>query len=191
MGKLFDGGYYNEIDIKNEGFRRLGKNIKIARNCTIINVENISIGNNVRIDAYTTIIASGDGYVDIGSYVHIGTCCLMIGGDGIIMEDFSNLSHGSKIYSRADDMSGEYLVNPLVPEELTNVSKGCVTLKRHSVIGTSSVLLPGITVGEGAVVGALSLVNKNLPGWGVYFGASARKIGERSKKLLELEKKIK
>lgn len=190
MSKLFDSGYYDENDLVNEGFKKIGKNVKIAKSCTIVGAQNISIDDNVRIDAYTTMIAAGEGYIKIGSFVHIGTCCLLIGGDGIIMEDFSNLSHGSKIYSRADDLSGEYLVNPLVPEKYTNVSKGCVTLKKHCVVGTSCVILPNIVINEGAVIGALGFVTKSIPEWGIYLGNPLRKIKDRTKNLLILEKEL-
>ena len=49
--------------------------------------------------------------------------------------------------------------------------------------------MPGVVAGEGSAVGALSLVNKNLNEWEIYFGTPAKKIGQRSKKLINLSKK--
>jgi acetyltransferase-like isoleucine patch superfamily enzyme len=190
MNQLFDTGYFDEHELRRNGFKSVGNNVRIAKNCTIVGTENISIGNNVRIDAYTTMIAAGDGSISIGSHVHIGTCCLLIGGDGITMEDFSGLSHGVRLFSKADDLSGEYLVNPLVPEKYTNVTKGHVTLKRHCVVGSSSVVVPNVTIGEGSVVGALCLVTRSLPEWSIFLGNPLRKIKNRSKNLLELEKQL-
>ena len=189
MSKLFEIGYYDENDLKDEGFKSIGTNVKIAKNCTLVGVENISIGNNVKIDEYSIIIAGKDGDVNIGSYVQIGSSTLLIGGDGIVMEDFSQLLHGSKVFSRADDTSGEYMVNPLIPEKFTNVNKGRVILKKHSVVGTNCVVLPDVVINEGAVVDAFSVISKSLGSWQVY-ARSGRKIGQRSSNILELEKKM-
>lgn len=190
MSNIFNPGYYDENDLKNEGFRSLGQNIQIAKNCTIIGLENISIGSNVRIDGFCSIIAAGDGEVVLGSFIHIGAYCLLLGGNGIEMRDFSTISHGGRIYSRSDDYSGGYLTNPTVPEKFTNVTAGRVILARHAIIGSSSVILPHVTIGEGSSVGALSLVTKDLDSWGIYCGCPVRKIKNRSKKLLELEDKL-
>ena len=187
---LFDPGYYNEDDLKNAGFKSLGKNVRIAKNCTIIGLDNIDIGSNVRIDGYCTIIAADTGWAKIESYVHIGGYCLLIAGDGIHLQDFSGLSQGVRIYSRTDDYSGNHLTNPTVPKEYTGVTQGPVTLERHVIIGSGSVILPDITIGEGSSVGALSLVTKHLDPWGVYFGCPAKKLKARSKRLLELEAKL-
>ena len=47
------------------------------------------------------------------------------------------------------------------------------------IIGTNTVLLPGTRIGEGTVVGAGSLVNRDLAPWGIYVGSPARRIRER------------
>lgn len=186
----FDHGYFTEVDLKDAGFKKLGKNIKIAKNCTIIGLENIEIADNVRIDGYCTIVAADEGYLRIGSYVHIGGYCLLIAGNGIVMHDFSGLSQGVRIYSRTDDYTGKYLTNPTVPKKYTGVSCGEVVLERHVIIGSGSIILPRITIGEGSSVGALSLVTKNLESWGVYFGSPVKRLKGRSKTLLRLEEEL-
>ncbi len=57
----FDPGYYDEHDLKEAGFKATGHNAQIAKSCKIIGLENIEIGNNVRIDEYCSIIAAGSG----------------------------------------------------------------------------------------------------------------------------------
>ena len=183
----FDPGYFTEADLKDSGFKKIGKNVRIARNCTIIGLENIEIGDNVRIDGYCTIVAADEGDLKVGSYVHIGGYCLLIAGNGIVMQDFSGLSQGVRIYSRTDDYSGKFLTNPTVPKKFTGVSCGEVVLERHVIIGSGSIILPHITIGEGSSIGALSLVTKNLECWGVYFGSPVKRLKGRSKSLLRLE----
>lgn len=58
------------------------------------------------------------------------------------------------------------------------------------IIGTGSVILPGVTLHEGVAIGALSLVNKNCEAFGIYAGTPARYIGDRKKELLMLEKDL-
>jgi acetyltransferase-like isoleucine patch superfamily enzyme len=184
---MFDPGYYTENDLRDAGFRSLGKNIAIAKNCTIIGIPNISIGNNVRIDGFTTISAAGTGFLELGSNVHIASYCMLIAGAGIKMHDFSAISQGVKIYSKSDNYSGLYLTGPTVPTEFSGVIQGTVELHKHVIIGSSSVILPDVIIGEGVAVGALSFVTKNLDPWGIYVGTPVKKIKSRCKKLLEFE----
>ncbi|ADU69673.1 acyltransferase [Pantoea sp. At-9b] len=186
----FDVGFYTEHELKDFGFKALGKNIAIAKNCTIIGLGNISIGDNVRIDGYTTIVANGNGFLNLGSFIHIGGYSLLSAGAGITMDDFSGISQGVKIYSKTDDYTGQHLTNPTVDPQYTGVVCGEVILSRHVIVGSGTVILPGVTIGEGSSVGALSLVTKNLPEWGVYFGAPVSKIKNRKKNLLELEREF-
>lgn len=182
----FAPGYYDEQDLRSFGFKKVGKNVKISTNCTIHGFHNISIGDNVRIDGYCTIIATGE--INIGSHIHIGSYVLLSGGDGIDLADFVGLSQGVKIYSRTDDYGGDYLTNPMVPAKYTGVIGGKVTLGRHVIIGSGTVILPGVNIGDGSSVGAQSLVNKSLDSFGVFFGCPCKKLKARSDKLLELEK---
>lgn len=190
MNNPFSPGYYNEEELASFGFQSVGTNVRVARNCTIIGLANISLGSNVRIDGGGAIIADGNGWLNIGSFVHVGGWCFLSAGDGIVMEDFSGLSQGVRIYSRTDDYSGEYLTNPTVPEKFTGITRGTVTLKKHVIIGSGTVILPKVTIGEGSSVGALSLVTKSLDPWGVFFGCPAKRLKDRSRRLLGLETEL-
>ena len=186
----FNAGYYTEDELQKMGFKSIGKNVRIAKNNTIVGLEKISIGDNVRIDGYCAIIASGDGFVDIGSYIHIGGWSYLSAGHGISLEDFVNISQGVRIYTRTDDYSGESLTNPMIPEKYSDVSSGSVVLKKHVIVGSGYIILPNLIIAEGASIGALSLVKENLSAWGIYCGVPAIKIKNRSKNLLKLEQQF-
>lgn len=190
MSSLFKAGYYTEHDLATEGFGRLGSNVRIEKSCTIIGARNIEIGSNVRIDGYTTIVAPGKGYVRLGSFIHVAAYTLLSGGDGIVMDDFAGVSHGVRVYSRSDDYGGRYLTNPTVPGAYTIASGGQVHLRRHVVVGSGTVILPGVDIGEGTSVGALSVVSRSLDPWGVYAGVPVRLIRERKRDLLALEERL-
>lgn len=189
MTNLFNPGYYTENELQQAGFRHLGSNVRIAKNCVIVGIENIEIGNNVRIDGYSTLAAAG-GYIRIGSYVHIGGYCFLSGGAGITLEHFSGLSQGVRLYSKTDDYSGACMTNPTVPAEFTNCIGRPIHLERHVIVGSGSIVLPGVTIEEGTAVGALTLVSKTLAAWGVYAGSPARRIKSRSKALLRAESEL-
>ncbi len=186
----FDPGYFSEHEIKEFGFKSVGKNVLIAKSCTIIGLENISIGNNVRIDGYSTITATQQGYMNIGSYVHIGGYCAIFAGAGVVMKDFSGLSQGVKIYSTSDDYSGSVLTNPTVPVEYTGVIRKPVSLEKHVIVGAQTIIMPGIVVAEGCAVGANSLITKSTESWSIYFGSPAKKLKQRNKNIINLENQL-
>lgn len=185
----FDPGYFETPELRAMGFAGVGEDIRVARNCTLIGLANITLGNHVRIDG-PTVIAAHSGYLRLGDYIHIGGFCYLACGGGIELADFSGLSQGVKIYSVSDDYSGAALTNPTVPKEYLKVASAPVRLGRHVIVGSGSVMLPGADIGAGCSVGALSLVTKPLPEWGVYAGCPARRIGERSKDLLKMEERL-
>jgi len=188
----FTHDYYNSEELKNLGFKKIGENVKIAKNCTIIGLENISIGSNVQIDGGVCLIAN-TGFLNIGNYVHISNGCYLSCSGGINMEDFSGLAAKVSIYSATDDYLGNGLTNCTVPDHLRILRSGVVNIGRHCLIGTNAVILPNATLAEGSSVGAMSLIleNKKLDPWKVYFGIPAKPIKRRKQNVLDLEKEIK
>lgn len=185
----FNPGYYTTNELKNMGFGSIGENVLIAKDCKIIGLKNVYIGNNVRIDGQTTISAYHNKFI-VGDYIHIAGYSLFICSDQITLEDYTNISQGVRVYAGSDDYSGEYMTNPMVSSEYTNVTKAPVTIKKHSIIGSGSIILPGVTVGTGCATGALTLVKKDLDEWGIYAGSPAKKIKGRSKNLLKYEQQL-
>ncbi len=185
----FQQDYIESEELRKLGFKTVGNNVRIARNATIVGLNNISLGNNIRIDG-NVVIAAHSGSLTLGDYIHIGSGCYLGCAGGISLADFSGLSQGISIYSGTDDYTGESLTNPTVPSKYLNVKLAPVKLEKHVIVGSGSVILPGVTIGQGSSVGALSLVTKSLDEWGVYFGAPVKKIKARKKGLLILEKKL-
>ncbi|MCL6272033.1 acyltransferase [Sansalvadorimonas sp. 2012CJ34-2] len=183
-------GYYTQQELKSFNFNYLGEDVLVSRNSTIIGTEYISINSNSRIDDYCTLVASEEGEIIIGKHVHIAGYSLLSAGSGIELHDFSGISHGVKIYGKTDDYSGKHLTNPTVSSEFTGAVSGKVTLGRHTIIGSGSVILPRVNIGDGVAVGANSLVTKSLDEWCIYFGSPVKKIKKRSQELLKLEKKF-
>ena len=106
-----------------------------------------------------------------------------------MMDDFSGLAFGVTIFAQSDDYGGAALTNATVPMEYRKIARGRVELGRHVIIGTATVVFPGGICGEGTSVGACSMLTKSTEPWSVYFGVPARRIKERKRDMLELERK--
>ncbi len=190
MENPFDPGYYREHELRQMGFAEVGDDVRISRNCTILGLPNIRIGSRVRIDGYCTLVAPGNGYLRIGSFVFVGGYSLLSAGAGIDLEDFVIVSQGCRIYSRNDDYSGEHLCGHNVPERFAGITSAPVRLRRHVMLGTGTVVFPGVEIGEGTAVGAQSLVTRGLPPWGIFAGCPVRRLKDRSRRVLELEQEV-
>ncbi len=166
------------------GFATLGANVMISDKASIYNPAKIRLGSNVRIDDFC-ILSAGDGEIRLGDYVHIACYVSLIGSALIDVRDFVGISSKSAVYSSSDDYSGNYLVGPTVPVAFKNVDNRPVIFEQYSLVGAGSIILPGVTIGQGTAVGALSLVTKNLEPWGIYIGSPIKFIKARSKAMLD------
>jgi acetyltransferase-like isoleucine patch superfamily enzyme len=97
----------------------------------------------------------------------------------VVIEDDVFITHGATIVAH---MTPTPYQRRYIPE----VTFGRVHIKRGAYIGVHSILLPGVTIGEGAIIGAGSVVTKDVPPLSVAAGNPARVIrnlasaGERS-----------
>lgn len=166
---------YLRLDqIKGIPFKHVGKDVRISDKCSIYNPENISIGDNTRIDDFT-ILSAGVNEIRIGSYVHIACYTSLIGAGLIDINDFVELSGRVSVYSSTND----YRQSMYWDEELNrvNVIHDEVRIGRHVVIGAGSVILPGVIIEHYARVGALSLVKSPVGYKEMWAGVPAKKIG--------------
>jgi len=177
--------FYSEYELEKLGIKSFGKNVLISKKASIYGAKNIEIGNNVRIDDFCIL----SGKIKIGNYVHVAAYSALFGAyEGIELCDFSGLSSRVTIYAASDKYDGSCLTNPTVSEEYKKLDKGKIIVGRHAIVGSSCVVLPSVTINEGTAVGALSLITKSTEEWSVYFGSPAKKIKNRKKDLLKLEK---
>jgi len=168
---------YTDIEYK---FKKIGKNVTIGKNVYFRYPESVELGDNVIIDEFSYFTTS----VLIEDYVHISTGCSIIGGKDslFIMREFSAMGAGSRIICRSDDFINAGLTNANIPSKFRKIlEKKDVEIKKHAIIGTACVCHPGVIIGEGATIGSMSLITKDLEPWWVYFGVPAKKQIPRNK----------
>lgn len=174
--------FLTETELKNLGLKTIGRNVLISRKASFYGNSNIEIGDNVRIDDFCII----SGKVKLGNNIHISAYVALYGAFGIEMKDYTGISPKSTIYSAMDDFSGEHLIGPIHPANRTDVRGGKVLIEKFAHIGCNSVIFPNLTISEGTVVGAMSLVNKTTEAWSVYYGQPAKYVKKRSQNLTQL-----
>lgn len=150
------------FDIRNRSNIKIGKNFTAGFGCRIeafplndVNKNCITIGKNVQIN----------------DYVHIGAVGSITIGDNVLM--------ASKIYI-SDHNHGSYNEvisdHPMsIPVERIAISKP-VIIENNVWLGESVCVLPGVIIGEGSVIGALSVVSKSIPPFSIAVGNPARVV---------------
>jgi galactoside O-acetyltransferase len=168
----------------------VGDNVNVHRSVQMFSPHLIHVGSNVRIDCFSLLSAGQEG-INIGDHVHIAAGVYLFGSGGrIVLESFCGLSSRVAVYTATDEYTGGFLTNPTVPMKFRKVRQGDVVLRRHVVVGASSILMPGVTLGLAASVGVLTLVHKSVEDFAVVAGFPFRVIGKRDRRILEDEKKL-
>lgn len=117
----------------------------------------------------------------VGKDVFIGDHVIvdLTHGNLITLEDHVHIASGSRLLCHQRDLSNYYVGDDYA--KLGYILKPIV-LKKGCLIGMESFVLPGVTVGEGAIVGAGSLVTKDIPAWTIASGRPARVVKEIPKR---------
>lgn len=168
-------------------FKKIGIDVKIDPTANIIRPHLIELGNHVAID---NIYWSTGGI--IGDYVHIAPFVSIIGGadSQLIMGHFSGISTQCVIVCASDDFT-DGMMNPQVPIQYRNVINKPVIFENFACVAINCSVMPGVTLAEGSVLGANSLLTKSTEPWTIYVGSPAKPIKIRNKKnILENAKKM-
>lgn len=183
-----ENSFYSLKELEELGLKAVGDNVLLSKKVSIYGAKYISIGNHVRIDDFCIL----SGHIEIGNYIHIAAYSAIYGGeDGVFIDDFANLSSRTTVYSVSDDYSGETMTNPMISDTYKNVTSAPVKIGKHVIIGSTSVVLPGVALKEGSAFGAFSFINRDSREWTLNAGIPFKTLRERKKNILELEKEMK
>lgn len=178
--------FFTRDELRSLGLASVGDHVQIDRRVTFFNPRYITIAERSRIDCFAIVSAGTEGLI-IGSNVHVAAGSYIFGGGGkVTLEDFSGLSSRVCVYTSTDDYLEGALTNPTVPMEYRDVTSGSVYIGPHVIVGTGSVLLPGVRLEFGAAVGALTVVRENVDEGTIVVGNPARAIPNKRRDLAKL-----
>jgi acetyltransferase-like isoleucine patch superfamily enzyme len=138
----------------------------------------VDIHSTARIDSFTKI--EGGLGVTIGQCCHVSSFCHINGGGGqVTIGAFSGLASGVKVAGGQTDFSYLYISPVEFEGQVGQV------IRKHTIVGafviifSNAVILPGIRIGDGAIVGAGSVVAKDIPDWEIWAGNPAKFVRRR------------
>jgi dTDP-4-amino-4,6-dideoxy-D-glucose acyltransferase len=172
----------NDIELMGDNVRdklkSCGEGVKIYPMAKITFPQMVELGNYCRIADFVFIFG-GEGAI-IGEHTDVQPHTVFWGGGLTILGDRVSTGPGtvflSATYSHA---AGLKMVDGLGEGQAKAIG-GKLVVGNDAYIGARCVIMP-VTIGEGAVIGAGSLVTNDCEPWGIYVGNPARKVGEREK----------
>ena len=99
-----------------------------------------------KLTKYNWMVQNKDG-LKLGYKTDIGAFTYINAKNGVVIEDFVQIGSHCSLYS----------ISTIDNKE------GKITLKKNCKIGSHSIIMPGVTIGENAVIGAFSFVNRDVP----------------------------
>lgn len=169
----------------NEDFIRIDRgvltgNIKLKSGVKIF--KEVSLEGNIEIGKYSSISGSGTILSSSKNKIKIGNFC-SIAPNVLILGDYHNFHK----------ITSYFIFGNLFNEKIKNekISKGDIIIEDDVWIGGNSVVLSGVKIGRGSVIGAGSVVTKNVPKYSIVVGNPSKVIKRRfSEKQIEKLEKI-
>jgi len=179
MGKLGDGVIIGKGVIFWQPVKIFIKENTILRDYAYLSVRGgtesrVLIGKNALVGRYSSIKVRGgiveiEDFADIGEFCRIGTTSKIKIGSYTLVAAYCYIGAGIHSFEHKD-----------LPVVYQNIKmKGGVAIGRDVWLGTHVTVIDGVTIGDGAVVGAYSLVNKDIPPHSIVHGIPAKIVGKR------------
>ncbi len=167
------------ITLRHPGLIRVGGNVVIEDGCVLdakgSGHEGIAIGGGVFVGR-STILSCKGGSIEVGDNVNLGIACVVLSESRVVIGDnciFAAhcylVAGGNHDFSRTDI--------PVIQQP--SVSRGGITVEPNVWLGVRVTVLDGVTIGRDSVVGAGSLVTRDIPPFSVAAGVPARVIRSR------------
>ncbi len=179
-------------------FEKFGKGTIIGRNIVIRTPGNIALGAHVAIDDHTLldggtgsnckmeignrvvvskgcVIQAKEGHLEIGDECDIGAHCIISSVGGVQLAP--NVLIAGNCYIGGARYNTEKVDTPIMYQGI--YSRGPITIGEGTWIGASVSILDGVSIGKGAIIGAGSLVVKDIPDYAIAVGSPAKVVKAR------------
>lgn len=194
LGKFILNGYraWGRLQCKcfsllvSGAFAHFGKGTVVAPPIRIFGEERIWFGDRVFVgpSSWLQTLADGDNHsvaISIGSGTSIAGACVISAARDVVVEE--NVLLARNVYISDHIHKYTQIGKPILAQGIDKIAP--VRIKRGAWLGQNVVVCPGVTIGEGAAIGANSVVTHDIPEFCVAVGAPARvvKTIDRSKLL--------
>ena len=152
------------------GPRYGARKLTIGRNVIVQGPARIKLGNNISINAGTQLISGTIGFVTMGHHSHVSRNSVLAGSGGITIGDHCKISSGVMIYTVTYDRSDGGQLRDAPAKHLP------VVLGNDIHVGANATILPGVTIGDNAVIGAGAVVTRDVPPGVTVVGVPAKPI---------------
>lgn len=163
-------------------FKSVGENCKIGLNFSIVGPEDITIGNNFvggdnislwAWESYNGRKRSQRPNLIIGDKVTVTSNCVITCANKVTIGDGTLLGRGTFITDNSHGKNESVEELRILPNNRELYSKGPVNIGRNVWTGTNVCIMPGVSIGDGAIIGANSVVTHDVPAESVAVGAPA------------------
>jgi len=155
--------------------KKIGQNVVVESGVLIFHPENIEIGNNVYIGHNTFLKGYYKNVLKIGDNTWIGQNCFLHSGGGLIIGNNVGMGPCVKVLTHVHEEPDHLEIPILFCEQIYKT----VVIEDDCDIGIGAIILPGITIGRGCLIGAGSVVTKNVEPFSVVAGNPARLLRKR------------
>jgi acetyltransferase-like isoleucine patch superfamily enzyme len=161
-------------------FAQVGAEVLVFEHALVLGPEAISIGDHSRIDDFCRL-EGGEG-LEIGRHVHVSSFSSIIGGGRCLIGDMADVAHGSRVITGSDQPDAA--MSTVSPLDWRHVETSTIVLDHLSFLATNAVMLPGTSLGVGAIAAAGSVVTRPIPAWEIWSGVPARPMSIRERDAL-------
>jgi acetyltransferase-like isoleucine patch superfamily enzyme len=161
-------------------FAHVGEEVQVFENALVLKPETISIGDGSRIDDFCRL--EGGELLQIGRNVHVSSFSSVIGGGTCLIGDMADVAHGARVITGSDQPDAA--MSTMSPMEWRHVELSTIVIDHLAFLANNAVMLPGTSLGVGAIAAAGSVVTKPVPPWGIWSGVPARPLRVRDRSAL-------
>jgi acetyltransferase-like isoleucine patch superfamily enzyme len=154
--------------------RSVGADCVFEAGVLVFHPENVSLGENVYVGHQTILKGYHKNELRIGDRTWIGQQCFFHAAGGITIGASVGIGPGVKILTSQHAEAGR-----AAPVLFSPIEAAPVVIEDDADIGVGAILLPGVTVGKGAIVGAGAVVTEDVPAYAVVAGVPARVLRMR------------
>ncbi len=159
---------------KRSDFAKIGKGVILEKGVLIFHPENIAVGGDVYVGHNAIIKGYYKNKIRIGTGTWIGQQCFLHGAGGLTIG--KNVGIGPAVKIITSSHKADSRKKPVLH---TSIEFKKVVIEDDCDIGVGAIILPGVTIGEGAIIGAGSIVTKDIPPYSIAVGNPARVIKTR------------